>query len=90
LFFPAVFKCQISTGILASRPIISIQLPAVREKRLVGPAVAILADQIAQIAMRFVYSVNFDLRAARATSSDPARGHFAEKAGKATGTEATK
>ena len=42
--------------------LISIQLPAVREKRLVGPAVAMLTQQIADIAgAGFLYQVNFEL-----------------------------
>jgi hypothetical protein len=51
--------------------LISIQLPAVREKRLVGPSVAMLADQIAQVALRFLLQVNDELNAQNGVSALP-------------------
>jgi hypothetical protein len=41
----------------------TVQLPAVEEKLLVGPSIAMLADHIAGLAQRFLYQVNFELNA---------------------------
>jgi hypothetical protein len=42
----------------------TVQLPAVEEKRLVGPSVAMLIDATAQTAMRFLFQIRDELHSA--------------------------
>jgi hypothetical protein len=53
--------------------LLTVQLPYVREKRLVGPAVAILVQQIADTGMRFLYQANFELHPGKGSVPMPER-----------------
>jgi hypothetical protein len=51
--------------------VISYQLPLVLERQAVGPSIAMLADQVVNSVVTFVYEVNFHLNARHGTATLP-------------------